>query len=151
METFSALLALCAGNSPVTGEFPKQRPVTRSVDAFFDLRLNKRLSKQSWGWWYETPSCSLWRHCNVKVNSSESISHRTIFHRNRFNELCYSTFSTWHFVPCCTYVQLIIAICNQNVLFIPLKWSSFLCPLKSYSADVFVTLLILQVYMKLWD
>ena len=39
METFSALLALCAGNSPVTGEFPSQRPVTRSFDVFFDLRL----------------------------------------------------------------------------------------------------------------
>ena len=42
-----------------------QRPVTRSFDVFFDLRLNKRLSKQSWGWWFETPSRSLWRHCNV--------------------------------------------------------------------------------------
>ena len=42
METFSALLALCAGNSPVTGEFAAQRPVTRSFDVFFDLRMNKR-------------------------------------------------------------------------------------------------------------
>ena len=42
METFSALLALFAGNSSVTGEFSLQRPVTRSIDAFFDLRLNKR-------------------------------------------------------------------------------------------------------------
>ena len=41
METFSALLAFCAGNSPVTGELPAQRPVTRSLDVFFDLRLNK--------------------------------------------------------------------------------------------------------------
>ena len=41
METFSALLALCAGNSPVTGEFHSQRPVTRNLDIFFDLRLNK--------------------------------------------------------------------------------------------------------------
>ena len=64
METFSALLALCAGNSPVTGELLSQRPVTRSFDVFFDLCLNKRLSKQSWGWWFETPSRSLWRHCN---------------------------------------------------------------------------------------
>ena len=39
METFSALLAFCAGNSPVNGEFPWQRPVTRSFDVFFDLRL----------------------------------------------------------------------------------------------------------------
>ena len=64
METFSALLAICAGNSPVTGEFPAQKPVTRSFDVFFDLRLNKRLSKQWWGWWYETPSRLLWSHCN---------------------------------------------------------------------------------------
>ena len=48
METFSALLAHCAGNSPVTGEFPSQRTVTRRFDVFFDLCLNKRLSKQSW-------------------------------------------------------------------------------------------------------
>ena len=44
---------------------PHTRPVTRSFDVFFDLRLNKRLSKQSWGWWLETPSRTLWRHCNV--------------------------------------------------------------------------------------
>ena len=66
IETFSTSLAICAGNSPVTGEFPAQRPVTRSYDVFFDLRLNKRLSKQSWSWWFEMPSCSLWRHCNVQ-------------------------------------------------------------------------------------
>ena len=47
------------------GEFPTQRPVTLSFDVFFDLRLNKRLSKQPWGWWFETPSWSLWRQCNV--------------------------------------------------------------------------------------
>ena len=46
------------------GEFPAQRPVTRSFDVFFDLHLNKRLSKQPWGWWFEAPSWSLWRHCN---------------------------------------------------------------------------------------
>ena len=62
METFSALLAICAGNSPVPGEFPAQRPVRRSFDVFFDLRLNKRLSKQWWG--------SLrWRH-----NGCDSVS-----------------------------------------------------------------------------
>ena len=65
METFSAPRAICAGNSPVPGEFPAQRPVTRSFDVFFDLRLNKRLSKQSWGWWFETLSRPLWRHCNA--------------------------------------------------------------------------------------
>ena len=47
MEAFAALLALWVGNSPVIGEFPSQRPVTRNFVAFFDLRLNKRVSKQS--------------------------------------------------------------------------------------------------------
>ena len=51
METFSALLAIDKGNSPVSGEFPAQRPVTRSFNVVFDLRLNKQ--------------CPLWRHCNV--------------------------------------------------------------------------------------
>ena len=63
METFSALLAICAGNSPVPGEFPTQRPVSRSFDIFFDLRLNKRLNKQLWGWWFETLLRPLWRQC----------------------------------------------------------------------------------------
>ena len=64
METFSALLVICAGNSLVHGEFPAQRPVTWGFNVFFDLRLNKQSSKQSWGWWFEMPSSSLWRHCN---------------------------------------------------------------------------------------
>ena len=64
MEIFSALLAFCVGNSPVTGEFPAQSPVTRSFDVFFDLRLNQQLSKQWRRWWFETPSRSLWRLCN---------------------------------------------------------------------------------------
>ena len=53
------------------GEFLTQRPVTRSFDVVFDLRLNKRLSKQSWGWWFETLSWSLWSHCNVRRNEQE--------------------------------------------------------------------------------
>ena len=61
METFSALLALCLGvNSPHKSQWGGP------FDVFFDLRLNKRLSKQSWGWWFETPSRSSWRHCNAK-------------------------------------------------------------------------------------
>ena len=47
------------------GEFPTQRPVTRSFDVFFDLRPNKRLSKQWRGWWFETLSRPFWRHRNV--------------------------------------------------------------------------------------
>ena len=68
METFSALLAICAGISPVPGVFPTQWPVRRSFDVFFDLRLNKRLSKQSWGWWFETLLRPLWRYCNTSAS-----------------------------------------------------------------------------------
>ena len=67
MEAYSALLAFCAGNSPVTGEFPAQRPVTRSFDIFFDLHLNQQLSKPLRRRWFETPSRSLWRHCNEHI------------------------------------------------------------------------------------
>ena len=67
METFSALLAICAGTSPITGEFIAQRPVAWSVDVFFHLRLNIRLSKQLRGWWFETPSRPLLRQCNVRT------------------------------------------------------------------------------------
>ena len=63
-NVFRVTSPLC---SPVTDEFPSQRPVTRSFDVFFDLRPNKRLSKQSGGWRIETPSRSLWRTCNCDV------------------------------------------------------------------------------------
>ena len=63
----SAPLALCAGNSSVTGELPSQRPVTRSFDVFFDLYLKRRLSNQSRRWWFETPSRPLWRYCNDRL------------------------------------------------------------------------------------
>ena len=53
------------------GEFPTQRPVTRSFNVFFDLRLNKRLSKQPCCWWFETPSWSLWLHCNDGWNHTD--------------------------------------------------------------------------------
>ena len=74
MEIFSALLAICAWNSPASGEFPAQRPVTWSFNVFFDLCLNKRLRKQSWGWWFETLSCPLWRHRNVRANNTQTRS-----------------------------------------------------------------------------
>ena len=61
METFPALLALCVGNSPHKGQW------RTTLMFFFDLHLNKWLSKQPWGWWFETPSRSLWRCCNGKA------------------------------------------------------------------------------------
>ena len=93
MDTFSALLALCAGKSLVNGEFPVQRPVTRSFDVFFGLRLNKRLSKQSWGWLFESPSCSLRRHCNEVLFAQhvKSYTHSCrLFHILTSIVLCFS-------------------------------------------------------------
>ena len=78
METFSALLVPCAGNSPVTDEFPAQRAVTRSFDVFFDLRPNNPLGKQSRGWWFETTSRPLWRHCNAVFFFSFALRHQNI-------------------------------------------------------------------------
>ena len=62
---FFALLAFCAGNSPVTGEFSAQTPVMRSFDVFFDLYLNQQLNKQWRPRWSKTTSRSLWRLCNA--------------------------------------------------------------------------------------
>ena len=67
---------LC-GEFTSPGEFPTQRPVTWSFDIFFDLHLNIHLSKQPWGWWFETPSWSLWSQCNgSNHNKPGSIYHR---------------------------------------------------------------------------
>ena len=103
-ETFAALLALCEGNSSVTGEFPLQRPVTRIFDILFDLRLNKRLSKQSWGWWFETLSRPLWLHSNVMFSYQ-------------------SIYSTLHQVHHKIYRQLILrrCWCHQAKLF---RWDT---------------------------
>ena len=60
--------AICAGNSPGT----------RSFDVFFDLRLYKRLSKQSWGWWFETLSSPLCRHPNG-LNIFDMLPQRAVF------------------------------------------------------------------------
>ena len=74
MKAFSALLALCAGNSPVTGEIPPQKPVTHSSDVFFDLRLNKRLSKHSKRRLFET------HHAHYDVTIYARITFHTLSH-----------------------------------------------------------------------
>ena len=50
---------------------PHTKPAKRSFEVF-DLHLNKRLSKQWWGWWFEAPLCPLWRHCNETHRISRS-------------------------------------------------------------------------------
>ena len=65
-------------------EFPAQRPVTRSFDVFFDLSRNKQLSKQPWGWWFETPSWPLWRQCNA----TKFLSSHDFLRQRNFHEVC---------------------------------------------------------------
>ena len=93
-----------------------QRPVTRRFDVFFDLRLNKRLSKQPWGWWFETLSRPLWRHRNVmtlshylnRFDSSSKVScgihvrylTKTGYDINRFaNYTCTCRYLILHHLP----------------------------------------------------
>ena len=81
---------------PVSGEFPAQRPVTRSYNVFFHLCLNKWLSKQSWGWWFETPSPSLWRH------------------RNGSEHFCSNHFTAVRFMPI-SWLRRVVTI-NQTLM-----------------------------------
>ena len=100
METFSALLALCAGNSPVPGEFRAQRPVTWSFDVLFDLHLNKWLSKQLWGRWFEMLSHPFWRHCNVDLQIQYHSPHTILAHpRVLINCRSVSGWTAWTVMP----------------------------------------------------
>ena len=85
-DIFRVTGPLC-GEITGPGEFPTQRPVTRSFDGFFYLCPNKRLNKQPWGWWFETPSWSLWRQRNVSQwchvgAMTFQITSLTLFHGN---------------------------------------------------------------------
>ena len=80
METCSELLAICSGNLPVSDELPAQMPVTRVFAVIFYLRLNIRLGKQSWGWWFEMPS----PHYGVTVNNFRDYRYKDI---NRLESL----------------------------------------------------------------
>ena len=93
--------------SPVNS--PHKRPVTRSFDVFFDLRLNKWLSKQSWGWWFVTALRPLWRHCNdictwYVINQNDGNNHfnattisdrRTLYLGDLFTSIMYYNESLW--------------------------------------------------------
>ena len=120
METFSALLAICAGNSPVTGGSPTQKPVTRSFDGFFDLRLNKRLSKQTWVWLYETPSRSLWCHCNDSNRTNTFLATVILFDYNKpVAQIPQCTCPISHNVPFCSKnVHIYVSKCCIVGLFI---------------------------------
>ena len=119
VETFSALLSVCVENSPVPGEFPAQRTVTRNFDVFFDLRPTKLLGKQSWGWWFDTPSRPSRRHRNelLKQKCCDEISDTTqeVRHNSAIvDNLIIMTFSIQRHDEarvCCTSSILCIHIC----------------------------------------
>ena len=137
------------------GEFPAQRPVTRSFDVFFDLRLNKRLSKQSWGWWFETPSRPLWCHRNALLpyrlltgngficgtRSGQSVHTTNIV----CESLCYSFI--YHIHHICYFGLLrciifyIVALVHNRKNANVVKWHShtvfmYLCEKKTFAFDL---------------
>ena len=102
--------------SPVTGEFPAQRPVTRSFGVFFDLRLNKRLSKQSW-------DCDFKRHrvhYEVTVMFTNIAAIQNMEYYNKFDDEIYGD---------------ILLICQNTTMRVYGAWIKRYCVLwsKTYS------------------
>ena len=123
METFSALLALYAGNSPVPGEFSTQRSVTLSFDVYFDLRPNRRLSKQSWGWWFETASCPLWRHRNDIHSFCEGCEIIHSMHSTAFSLNCPWSYSISQEI--CTRFCCALLCCGYAIVHNEFTWSIY--------------------------
>ena len=118
----TGLLGGPVGNSPVTGEFPLQRPVTRSFDVFANLSLNKRLSKQSWCWWFETPWPPLWLQSNGPVIQvsylpvAEVLNFKTFV---QFNNVLHNAWVGWVLSNPCKY-----HFCNSCGNLVLIKWSN---------------------------
>ena len=140
METFSALLTICAGNSPVTGDFPAQRPVTRGFDVFFGLRLNKRLSKQSHGWWFETPSSPLWCHCNGQIMLNSLLRKTFLRHcgLNKMIDIFQMTYSS-------------CMIWNKNILLlVKFRWKQFPGVTVNLLEGTMSSHKIMLTYVRIW-
>ena len=126
----SVLQVLRVGNSSVTGEFPSKRPVTRSSDVFCDLLLDKWLRKQSWGRWFERPSCSLWRLCNgldVSTHSLVTQAFTVDSHSSPWGRAMMSIFSLKYYPychMCFTTYQAIYSIMTTSGCVILLEWEA---------------------------
>ena len=96
------------------------RSVTRSFDVFFDVCLNKRLSKQPWGWWFETPSWSLWRQCNdITVLVERRVLSVTTLLGFNGSQTIYVKYCCEENVSCLHIaVQLFIYVSEPNQIFI---------------------------------
>ena len=119
--TFSASLPPppCEGNSQVTEELLSERPVTRSFDIFFDLRLNKRLSKQTRCWRFDTPSRPLWRHCNASMFCEMTWWYTPLAWPTtdyKTHELCYQTSGNCFYLKFKTAYDMTAARCRENSL-----------------------------------
>ena len=125
LEIFSAFLAICAWNSPVPSEFPVQRTVTVSFEVFFDLRLNKRLSKHSWGWWFETLSRPLWRKCNEYTFTSCAYDSRAL------EDLIIET--SFHSIYFFTWKHCYLDSCRRDIRF---HRYSFILQINSYRTSL---------------
>ena len=144
METFSALLAFCAGNSPITGEFPTQRLVTRSFDVCLDLGLNQQLRRR----WLWTPWRSLWHHCNDVHFCDSSPVHFTLvlgdhfigswFQSNSLNSL-YPNDAIWHNKSVSILAQVMIQCSKPMCLTAPNHYLEpcglLICEVLLYSPD----------------
>ena len=113
METFSALLVFCAGNSPVTGEKGQRRRVL-----MFSLicALNKRWNRQSWIWWFETPSRPLWRHCNVFPGHRSNIQWcpKASVYTVMFVQMLWRILVTGHNICYCWWLCISHSIANHD-------------------------------------
>ena len=89
------------------GEVPAQRPVTRSFDVFFYLRLNKRFTKQPWGWWFERPSWSLWRHGNGYSHNKTNYTNQNNVHLRKF--------PNWYY-PFCPHLVMFSLRSSQSLV-----------------------------------
>ena len=120
MEAFSTLLSLCAGSSPATVNSQHRGQWRGTLMFFFDLRWNKRLSKQPWGWWFKTPSWSLWRQCNEQ-NVLLTLT-----------SMCLYIYM--HIDPYVLYISICLCIC---VIFILFNWFHYLCPRRTWSLALY--------------
>ena len=102
METFSASLALCAANSPAS-----------DAELWCFLRLNKRLSKHWWGWWFETPSGPLWRHCNENMSYICMLWHGAYFSHGAQQCVRWTFSQSLNSLYLCSYTKILI--CGTNV------------------------------------
>ena len=119
METFSALLVICAGNSPVFGQFLSQRPVTRNFDVFFVPRLTKRLSKHWRRRRFETRSGSLWRHCKVfYLEYYHQVQESDIGKHSMVSFIIDGTFVQCNLIKirkqCALSVNIVVTICKHG-------------------------------------